>query len=252
MGVSSGFIVTSFVWLLLVYAAVNHVRKNVDTRLTSLMESYQPMFLEEYGVELGYGRFSLSPKGGWFPLPCIYLRRPRRRVDEEAPVGGDCQDLGRFPPIYLTRLIPGEIHLDEKEYDPASMKVDAETWSLLQSTHQKMIQWHPIMKFVVILPLLGFYVGCYWLGGHNPFGGSIGLVIWGGAHMAGKVCEYVVDMRNLKVYDEVTKVVNKALQKDEKNLAVEFHTSEVSGREGKHGRRYQFVQRDRSLTKELV
>ena len=70
--------------------------------------------------------------------------------------------------------------------------------------------------------------------------------------MVGKVYEYVVDMRNLKVHDEVTKVMNEALQKDAKNLAVEFQTSEVSGREGRHGRRYQFVQRDRTPTKELV
>jgi hypothetical protein len=72
--------------------------------------------------------------------------------------------------------------------------------------------------------------------------------------IVGKVYEYVVDNRNLHVYEEVTKVVNEALQKNETtaHVAVEFHTSEVPGREGKHSRRYQFVQVDSTPTKELM
>ena len=245
-----GMIVTLGIVLFLASAANTYLRKNDDARLTALVESYQPIFLEEFGVEIGYDGDSLSPKGGWFKIPGIYLRRPRRVVeDEEALVGGDSEDLDRFPPIYLARSIPGDIHIDEKEYDVASMKVDAETWSLLQSTHQKMIQWqwHPMMKFLAFLSLL-------WVGQHFHCGILMVMIVGAVVYNVGKVYDHAVDKRNLKAYEEVTKVVNEALQKDEKtaNVAVEFHTSEVPCRERKGCRRYQFVQLDSGPTKELV
>ena len=246
-----GFFVTMGGMLFLHHVAGWYLRKNADAQLTALVETYQPISLEEYGVEIGYGRFSLSPKGGWFKIPAIYLRRPQRLVDEEvAPDGGDSDDLdGRFPPIYLSRLIPGEIHIDEKEYDAASMKVDAETWALLQSTHQKMIKWPPLMNIFWILLLLVFFLGCYWVSttqdGFIVALALIPIVCW--------AYEYVMDKINLRVYCEVTKLVNDALRKGNgSRLEVEFHSSEVPGREGKHSRRYQFVQLNRSPTNELV
>ena len=245
-------IVTLGVMFFLCYEANTLLRKKVDTELTALVESYQPMFLTQFGVYLGYGRFSLSPNSGGSKVPGIYLRRLRRVMeDEEAPDGGEDRPP---PPIYLVRLIPGEMHIDEKEYDADLMQVDAETWSLLQSTHQNMIQWHPIMKFLAITFILGFYVGCFWIGAHFPCGGFIGFIVAAVAWVIAKIFVNAVDKRNLKVYEEVTKVVNAALHKDEKkaHVTVEFHASEVPGREGKYGRRYQFVQLDLSPTKELV
>ena len=245
------FIVTLGVAVILSYVAGRHLGKNADTQVAALVETYQPIFLQEYGVEIGYGRFNMSQEGGWNILPAIYLRRPQRLVDEEvAPQGSDSDDLdGRFPPIYLSRLIPGEILIDEKEYDAASMKVDAETWALLQSTHQKMIKWPPLMNIFWILLLLVFFLGCYWVsttqGGFIVALALIPIVCW--------AYEYVMDKINLRVYCEVTKLVNDALRKGNgSRLEVEFHSSEVPGREGKHSRRYQFVQLNRSPTNELV
>ena len=73
------------------------------------------------------------------------------------------------------------------------------------------------------------------------------MIVGGVGFTLTKVFVYAVDDQNLRVYAEVTKVVNQALQKKGKEhslLAIEFHDSEVPGREGKLGRRYQFVQRD--------
>ena len=247
-----GLIVTLCVWLILVIVAATYLRKKADTKLTALVEPYQPIFLEKYGIELGYGKFSLSPQGVCSKIHGIYLRRPRRVMeDEEAQDRGHGKDLdGWFPPIYLVRLIPGEIHIDEKEYDANLMKVDAETWALLQSTHQKMIQRHPIVKFLAILLHLGVYVGAFWLGGHDPCGGFISWIVCVVAMIVGKVYEYALDYRDQKVYEEVTKVVNEALQKDEKkaHMAVELHASELPGREWKLCRRYQFVQKTSAPT----
>ena len=242
------FIVSLGVVLFLFYVVGRYLRKNADTRLTALVETYQPIFLNEYGVEIGYGRFILC---GWSKLPALYLRRPQRLVDEEvAPDCGDSDDLdGRFPPIYLSRLIPGEIHIDEKEHDAASMKVDAQTWALLQSNHQKMIQWHPCMKTLYIVLLLVFYLGCYWLG-TIQYGF---ICAWAFIYIGCWAFQYAVDNRNLRVYQDVAKGVNEALREDkDSRVVVEFYTSEVPGREGIHSRRYQFVQLDLSPRKELV
>ena len=116
------------------------------------------------------------------------------------------------------------------------------------------MQWHPCMKTLSIVLILVFYLGCYWLGGHAPCGGFIGLIMGAVVFIIAKACEMAVDNRNLRVYQEVTKVVNEALRKDKENshLAVEFHASECPGREGNHGRRYLFVQLNPSPTHELV
>lgn len=246
------FVIASFgVYVILGYIAGANLRTMTDAKLTAQVESYQPRFLNEYGVELGYGKFSSSPQGGGCcKVPGIYLRHPRRLEDEEqAPVVGDCDDLdgGRIPPIFVFRLIPGEIDIGEKDYDAGSMKVDAETWALLQSTHEKMIRWHPILKCLAILCLVGSFVVQVWIAMNvagfirHIISFVFGIVVY----IVFKNYEYVPDRLNRRACEEVTKVVNEALQKDKKNkaqLAVEFHDSELPGREGKLGRRYRFVE----------
>ena len=194
--------------------------------------------------------FSSSPQGdGCCKVPGIYLRHPRRLVDEEhVPVGGDCHnwDGGRIPPIYVFRLIPGEIDIGEKVYDASSMKVDAETWALLQSTHEKMIRWHPILKCLAILCFIGSFVVQVWIALKDAdilryvISFVFGIVVY----IMFKNYEYVPDRLNRRACEEVTKVVNEALQKDKNkaHLAVEFHDSELPGRKGNLSRRYRFVE----------
>ena len=246
------FVIASFgVYVILGYIAGKNLRTMTDVNIATLVESYQPRFLAEYGVELGYGRFSSSPQGGGCcKVPGIYLRHPRRLEDEEqTPVGGDCDDLdgGRIPPIFVFRLIPGEIDIGEKDYDASSMKVDAETWALLQSTHGKMIRWHPILKCLAILCFIGSFVVQVWIALKvaDILRHIISIVFGIVVYIMFKNYEYVPDRLNRRACEEVTKVVNEALQKDKKNkaqLALEFHDSELPGREGKLGRRYRFVE----------
>ena len=233
--------------LILGYASTTYPGEKENSRLSALVDSYKPVFHKEYGVELGYGKFSSSPQGGGcFKVPGIYLRRPHRMVDEEqARVVGTCDDLngGRFPPIYVNPLIPGEIVIDEKVYDAASMKVNAEIWTLLQSTHQKMVQWHPMLKLLAILCYLGLYVGCLWTWQHIGF--VLGLVISNVyIFIVFMVYERFPDRLNLRACEETTKVVNEALRmdKDTAHLTVEFQDSNLPGREGRLCHRYQFVE----------
>ena len=244
-----GMLVNGGVIIFLSYVAYTFLRQNADAKLTALVDSYQNIFINEYGVEIGYGRFIL---GGWSKFPAIYLRRPHQSAGkDEAPVVVDSKDMdGCYPPIYLVPLIPGEIHI-LKEYDAASMKVDAETWTLLQSTHQSLIHLDcsDKMLYQAILFWVGWLVCCGWLGTIQQYGF---IIVGASPFIVFRVLKYRFAIRNLKVCYEVTKVVNEALQKDNKQLAVEFHTSEVPGREGVHGQRYQFVQRDMTPTNEMV
>jgi hypothetical protein len=223
-------------------------------KATSLVESYQPIFLKQCGVEIGF----CHPK---MDFPTIYLRRSRRQVDEAVPIGGDCGAMeGHFPPIYLDRFIPGEISLVD-EYHSASMKVDDETWALLLNTHVKMTHvkmtdansspfYLIVSKFcakmtgansslyclilsksceglcwgMVLFHVLGPIVGpsaCLW-------------IIYTVSFYIPKVYDYAEDKRKLRAYGEVTKVVNQTLQKNQKSshLAVEFHASEVPAEKG--------------------
>jgi hypothetical protein len=54
----------------------------------------------------------------------------------------------------------------------------------------------------------------------------------------------------IKSYEHVTRRVNEALQKDENrsHLAVEFHSSDLPGRDKANSRRYQFVVKRDHLT----
>ena len=242
-------IISIFLFALLVvyvifgYIASLYLQTMTDAKIATLVESYQPRFLTEYGVELGYGKFS---SGGCCKVPGIYLRRPRQLVDEEqAQVVGDCDDLdgGRIPPIYVFRLIPGEIDIGEKVYDASSVKVDAETWALLRSTHEKMIRWHPSLKCLAILCFIGSFVVEIWVA--NQVGVIVGQIIsFVYILLVFNICECVPDRLNRRACEEVTKVVNKALQKDKNkaHLAVEFHDSELPGRKGNLSRRYRFVE----------
>jgi hypothetical protein len=251
---------TSFLY----FQKTAHGKLIAFAKATSLVESYQPIFLKQYGVEIGLS----EPEG---PFPIIYLRRSRRLVDKAVPIGGDCGAMeGHFPPIYLDRFIPGEISL--AEYDSASIKVDDETWALLLNTHVEMTAANSNRFYLILEKFYAKMRGA----NSSPFdlilskfcaiwvisfcwgmvlGHVLKLIVGPSAcvwiaypisvHFP-KVYDYAEDKRKLRAYDDVTKVVNQALQRNQKSsrLAIEFHASVVPGREGKHGRRYQFVQLD--------
>ena len=221
----------------------------LSTKTASLVESYQPTFRQECGIELGYGRFKVPPQNEDSPVcPCIYLGRSRQLVDdEEAPVvGHDCKEMDTFfPPIYVTCLIPGEVHIEEKEYDAAAlMSVDSDMWSLLQSTHQTMTRCrpHPIVICFAILVFLAVWLVfiCLLI---TPYFGFLNVSAF--IFIVGLGNRHAVDNHTLAVFKEVTKVVNSTLQNDETkaHLALEFHDSELPGREGTLSLRYQFVLR---------
>ena len=256
-----GFVVLFF------YIPYRSEQKAVD-KLTALAESYQPFFLKAYGMEMGYNKFKgfRQLRLGVSCLGGIYLRSPRRpAVDEEVPMGGGNmkqQEDGHgvvFPPIYILPLIPGDLHIQEKGYDADFMKVDAETWALLQSTHQEKVKRALLLDTILlVLCATGLWYTYHWFVGEfsppkvgepSHYGDflfrTVLFVVWL------FICCLVIlpralDYRQLRVYEKVTKVVNKYLQQEDKKndpqLTIEFCASKHPGRDGNRSRRYQFVQ----------
>ena len=248
-------------------------KKKDDDKMTALLESYQPIFLQNFGVEFGRASFDI---GFDEPTAGFYFRRPRQTKAEAAAAvdkenSHEKDDLrkedeedGYLPAIYIHRLIPGEISVEDKEYDAASMKgvVDAETWALLQSTHERrMLRSHLMMTFILLTLV---YLLCFLVGVHvMSFSGNVTVSIM---VILGLCFEFVVLFCFFfpwyleyyyypRFYKKVTTMVNEVLQQQQQQqqdeeettpfLSLEFHDSEVPGREGILGRRYQFVVRRR-------
>lgn len=122
---------------------------------------------------------------------------------------------------------------DKEDYD-ASMTIDVKAWTLLQSTHKKLLRIPPLVEHAHLLLCLAvgfygyvlsaffiFYLFCAAEGVRNE-------------RLYGEVARQV---------NEVARQVNEALQQDgeRSHLAVEFHTSGLPGRNTPHSKRYQFV-----------
>jgi hypothetical protein len=252
-----GLVVSLFVTL--------YRQKIADSRITAVVDSYKEHFLRAYGVELGYGKLNRSDQGRPKVLVrAIYLRRPRRLIQEEVLADGDfeVQDGGRFPPIFIDRTLPGDIYVNEREHD-ASMKVDAETWVLLQSVHQRMVQTPPIGGFLLFVFYFVIYMVFIWyyfvrVGQTIPQNGYVPVplvILWASTPVTRWIIDGALDYRKLRLCEEVTRRVNETLQNDENrsHLTVEFHTSDLPGRDKTNSRRYQFVKSGLTTpTKEIV
>jgi len=250
--VLSFFVVGSLSPWFLFAIHVSYQMKVADDKFTTLLAIYQPQFLQASGVKLGRGAFVIGDDER--PSVGLYFRHPRRSVDNivlplSKDAHADCEDTDwHFPPVFLYRLIPGEIHIEETEHDAASMKgVDAATWALLQSTHEEMIQGHICLALFVVLFSIVFFVAIIWA----CFGGDLAIIF--GVHftffVVGFFCCIVgpcfKKYQIPRACEKVATRVNEALQQQEEkaHLAVEFHASELPGREGVLSRRYQFVLR---------
>jgi len=172
--------------IILVLAALNvlhyiHSLCVGQRRLYALIESYKPFFLNSYNVEMGLEKVNTGKKdkeGHSIVLYYIYFRRRHRdpkiasqqqQEDDDDDVedaaaaleeGGD-RNTGipddDFPPIFIYPFLPGEIYID-LPHDASSMKIDAETWELLQSTHQRSMKKGCLSSYA---EFIGTFLGWY-------------------------------------------------------------------------------------------
>ena len=165
---------------------------------------------------------------------------------------------GVFPPVYIHFDVPGHVHMGETSHD-ASMKVDARSWALLQSTHKEVIQ---TFSFFVATCLNWLFLNlatvtfaytvlvsscCGKIGGPYNF-----LFFVGGLVMFLIFFLFMIfkdDYRRRTIfYQEVTQRVNQVLQKDvtTADLTLEFHDKSAPValdcfRFDNPNQRYQFV-----------
>jgi hypothetical protein len=222
-----------------------------DTQLIALVDSYQLQFLEEYGVDLGHSKSTHQRIRWWNDDSGIYLRRPRRPVEEEGPlaVSHGSESEGPFQPIFLLLTVPGDNGIDEMIGDP-TMKNKAR--SLLQSTYKETVKTLVLPQafwgcchLVVLVFVIAF--SSWLVKKQYDFFGSV-LVFLIGYNVLGCLggaFVHAASRRRLASYKEVAQRVNEALEKDEQlaHLAVEFHDSELPGYPHMTSLRFQFVRR---------
>jgi hypothetical protein len=123
------------VLLLMPFVSKYFIFKKADADLHEIVRKYKGHFYEAYGVTVGYSKCTKRVR--WLADDSgVYLLRPRTLFTPEAE--SDPTDFdGNFPPIHMCLGMPGNVHIDEAVYD-SSMKVDANVWELLQSTHKEM------------------------------------------------------------------------------------------------------------------
>jgi hypothetical protein len=221
--------------------------KKADTDLLALVATHQTYFLDTYGVTMGHSPCT-KPIRWWSDDSGITLRRPRRRTleQQEDSAASDSTFQGNnVPPIYVQgNLPPGAVHIDEPSYD-ASMKVDAPTWTLLQSTHQELIQTPALFRVVFfLLPFAVVALGVVSMVVIRRPSQKV-FVLVGGLVVLIAFAIFMIfqeDKHNQRMYQEVTRRVNTTLlQKDESNLVtLEYH--DENSKRGEN-RRYQFVVR---------
>ena len=242
--------------------------RRADRHMLALVETYQTRFKNDYDVELVHAP-STTVLRWWSDNSGISLRHPRRDITlfqqvqaysnseavQEELVNADSShynNIRSFPPVFVSLVIPGDIHVGEENYDATTMKVNATTWALLQETHKEVLRRSVIeiccaASYCILLIL--FMLTCFWwvieVGFWPVFmawmvfiGLAYGIAQW-------------EDRRNLRGYQEVSRRVSETLQKSHPHdvhttttsphLAVEFTTSALPGRSSLISRRYQFV-----------
>lgn len=168
-------------------------------------------------------------------VDAIYLRRPRITMME----GGGNRDIGNeydVAPIFLNPFIPGDISLD-MTHDSFLMRVDKWTWNLLQSNHERMGWWVWFTTMLWRLPLLLVLV-------FSLISGWIDLLLLLvslGFFMVGHCSR---EYRRHRACQETARLVTESIrqQKGTVDWVVEFHTSDVPGRDidRKYCERYVF------------
>ena len=111
--------------------------------------------------------------------------------------------------------------------------------------------FHPMMRLLILVSFLSFFVGIFVMvySQGAPWAWNVLFGCW--LHSAVFFCVVLPCYEQYyhlpRAYEKVVTRVNEALQQQEEkaHLAVEFHASELPGREGILGRRYQFVVRRR-------
>ena len=222
--------------------------KMADAQLLALISCHEAPFRKAYGVTMGYSKCTKLLRW-WNDDSGITLRRPRTA---SIPVEGSTTDEfeGIFPPIYIHLETPGYLHIDETNHDDVTMKVDADTWALLQSSHKELMQTSAFFRTVVffVLPpvMIAYFVVSIRLitQGYDSFPFLVGF---GVLLIFFMIMIFKLDNQNVRMYRKVTQRVNTVLQKEEAmaDLTLEFHDEDEDNQQEQcEGRRYyQFVRR---------
>lgn len=228
------------------------IYKSLHARMERVVQERQGTLME-CGVKVGYSHETTECYGNRSHL---WLRRipgaelPQSRI-AGTPAGRSLEsmrdeDQQPFPPIFIRWMVPGEIHIAEKEYDP-SMALDQEVWTMIQKAHLE--SFKPCNRYLAILMaalailafiytiLISFFM--YLFGGLEAWLGYFGVV--GGFFLTW----YILDRMNVHAWSQVADQVTLLLLNSEspifRGIQLKFEASLLPYRNGSLSRRYQLV-----------
>jgi len=206
-------------------------KKSRHDSLMKLINDHRKVFLE-CGVEIGYADETGDSKVG----KCITLRRKRNENSS-----AECSNIPKeYPPIFLKCLVPGDIHIQEKEYDP-TMIVDRETWMLIKEMYNRGWELYDCAMCLCVLLFCYFLVFLIPEGTAEDWLGVLAVVIFF------IVTYFLMDRWKVEIYHNVCHQVNYAIMNGNneamKDYMLQFETSPLPDRRGRMSYRYQLVRK---------
>lgn len=233
------------------------MNKSLHARMERVVEERRGT-LRECGVELGY---SCDTTRCYWNRSHLWLRRiPEAQQLLQSTVTTASSSMMEsttrngeepllFPPIFISWMVPGEIHISEKQYDP-SMILDKEVWTMIQKLHFGSFKpYHRYLAIlmaalVILLFVYTIFISyfMYVFGDLEAWLGCLGL-------LSGFVLTwYILDRLNVRacsqVADQVTLLLVNSESPNMTGIQLKFETSLLPYRNGPVSRRYQLSRVD--------
>ncbi len=218
-------------------AGINWTYKSWDLCIHKILQKRIASF-SQYGIEMGY--YHKIESLSWYDTH-LWLRRQLQADSTRTSLSTQ----QKFPSIYLHILVPGEIHVGEKEYHP-SMIMDLQTWTIIQNVHFATVKHHNCLSMTILLLGIMTYFYAIFISLFTRLLGNPLLLLLAFMKFL-IVARLTLDWLRMNSYRKVTEQVNQILIKSNDctmaGYSLELVTTTVPFRSRQMSRRYQLVRR---------
>ncbi len=215
------------------------IYRSLDSRMDQLVQGRIASF-SEYGIDMGY--YYKVDNRSWNDSH-IWLRR-QPQEDSTSTIHSSPQN---FPAIYLNMLVPGDIHLDEKEYH-SNMIMDVETWTMIKHVHFATVKPYRCMAMTMVGVAIIWLVYTIFISWFIYLIGNAEAWLIYLAFVASFIIAWcILDQLRMNSYRKVTDQVNELFLSSEDHrmagYSLELVTTALPFRTRHMSRRYQLVRR---------
>ncbi len=234
------FIISLYVGIETGLVGINWTYQSCDLCIHNIVEE-RIAFFSQYGIEMGY--YPKIESRSWYDSH-VWLRRQPQEDSTHTSLSTSQE----FPSIYLHMLVPGEIHIGEKEYHP-SMIMDLQTWTIIQNVHFATVKYHNCLSMTILLFGIMTYFYAIFISLFTRLLGNPLLLLLAFMTIL-IVAWFTLDRLRMNSYRKVTEQVNQMLLNSEDRTmagySLELVTTTVPFRSRQMSRRYQLIRRGES------